>query len=350
MNLYGYSEEELYIMMESWGQPAFRARQIFSWIQEKNVESAGEMSSLPAGLRSRLEEEALFLPRVITRQQSRNGETVKALLEMADGERVETVLMTYRRRSSRDRHTVCVSSQAGCAMNCPFCATGRGGLKRNLTRGEIVGQVARMNRILRETWPEEKVTNVVFMGMGEPLHNYEEVLGSIRLLGHPRGLNIGARRMTVSTSGLVPEIRRLAGEGLQLTLAVSLHAPEDSLRDTLVPVNRRYPLKELLAACRYYFEQTGRRVTFEYALIDGVNDSDEWAEKTGKLLQELRGNINLIPLNPIGEEGLNRSRRARSFGKILERFGLAVTIREEMGSDIDAACGQLRGKQGEESV
>ncbi len=347
-NLYGLTEREMTDLLTGWGQPAFRGTQLFSWVQGKQVEDYSRMVNLPGTLRQELDAHySLYLPDVVTMQTSLKNDTQKALLRLEDGLTVETVLMRYRRRDARDRNTVCVSSQVGCAMGCPFCATGQGGLQRSLSAAEILGQIVRMNKLLKKDHPQDKVTNVVFMGMGEPLHNTAAVLKAIRLLGDPGGLNIGARRITVSTCGLVPGIRQLAGEGLGVTLAVSLHGATNEVRDRLVPVNRTYPLEELIDACRDYFETTGRRITFEYALIEGENDRQEDARQLGRLLRGLNCQVNLIPLNPIQDGQYCRSPGVRGFVRLLEGQGIEAVVREEMGADIDAACGQLSSTQKE---
>lgn len=343
-NLYGVTQNEMKQILTGWGQPAFRGDQLFSWVQGRQVDSFDRMGNLPGPVRERLlASYSLYLPGVVRMQSSRASDTQKALLQLEDGLTVETVLMSYRRRDARNRNTVCVSSQVGCAMGCPFCATGQGGLMRSLTAAEIVGQVIRMHKVLQEDRPQDKVTNVVFMGMGEPLHNYDAVVRAIRLLGDPGGLNIGARRITVSTCGLVPGIRRLAREGLAVTLAVSLHSAVNETRDRLVPVNRTWPLDELMDACREYFDLTGRRLTFEYALIAGENDRTGDARDLGKLLRGLNAQVNLIPLNPIREGSYRRSTQALDFVRLLKEQNVEAVIREEMGADIDAACGQLNG-------
>jgi 23S rRNA (adenine2503-C2)-methyltransferase len=270
---------------------------------------------------------------------SASGLTRKVLFGLPDGEAIESVLMLYE-----GRQTVCLSTQVGCPVGCPFCATGQGGFVRNLTSGEIVEQVLHFARELRDEG--KRVSNVVFMGMGEPLLNYDATWQAVETLTDSRGYNLGARHLTISTAGVIPGIQRLAGEGLQVGLAVSLHAPRDDLRRTLVPLARRYPLSELLSACRSYVEQTGRRVTFEYALLDDVNDSLQQARQLAHLLSGLLCHVNLLPLNPVADCPWRPSpeERVLAFDRELRRLGIGSTIRQRRGLDIDAGCGQLRGR------
>ncbi len=341
LDMKSMSLAEIEAALAGLGQPPFRARQVFRWLHRRAVCDFGEMTDLPADLRARLRAEAdPACAAVVRRQEAPKDGTVKLLLRFGDGETVEAVLLRYR-----FGHTVCISTQAGCRMGCVFCASTVGGLARNLTAGEMVEEVLAANRELRLRTgdPEARVSRVVLMGIGEPLENYEAVVAFLRLIHDPAGLAMSYRHVTLSTCGLVPEIRRLAGEGLPITLAVSLHAPNDELRDRLMPVNRRYPLRELLPACAEYGERTGRRVTFEYALIEGVNDAPELARELARLLKGMLGHVNLIPLNPSGR-GLGGSppERVEAFRAALERAGIAVTVRRELGTGIDAACGQLR--------
>jgi 23S rRNA (adenine2503-C2)-methyltransferase len=325
--------EELQQLMHEWGEPAYRAQQLFHWLHRRAVLHPTAMTDLPASLRTRI---PTIGTEVVRRLQSIDGLTSKLLLRLADGQDVEAVEM--RTPPPHSRKTICVSTQAGCAMGCVFCVTGQFGFARNLEAGEIVEQVLRFSR---EGGP---VTNVVFMGMGEPLANYDETVRAIRLLVHPAGLNLGARRITLSTSGLVPQIRRLAGEGLQIGLAISLHAPNDELRSRLMPVNRRWPIRELLAAADEYVERTGRRVSYEYTLMAGVNDSDELADALARLLIGRLCHVNLIPLNPTEDPSLHAPSLARAltFEEHLRSASIAATIRRNRGRDILAACGQLR--------
>ncbi len=328
-------------------QPAFRARQVYRWVHQENVFDPVVMSDLPAMLRVKLADELAFIPlKLVVARASDAGLTTKALFSLQDGSTIESVLMRYPAGAdSRERNTVCVSSQVGCAVGCPFCATGLAGLKRSLTSAEIVGQILYMQRLLRDqSGGAGRVSNVVFMGEGEPLANLDQVLKAIEILNSPSGMGLGARRIVVSTSGLAPGIRRLAEQPLQVGLALSLHAPEDEARDKLVPVNRRYPIKEALAACSYYSEKTGRRVSYEYVMIAGVNDSDEQATALGRLLAGSLSHVNLIPLNEVKGSPFHSSAwpRIRSFQQIVRLAGISCTVRSERGDPIDAACGQLR--------
>lgn len=336
------SPSEMRAFCERLGEQAYRARQVFRWVHGRGAVDWREMTDLPRALRERLARVAVIgRARVLERQEDRGDGTVKLLLELADGETVETVLLRHRYGNS-----VCVSTQVGCRMGCAFCASTVGGLVRPLTAGEMAEQVL---AIQRDLGAAERVSRVVLMGIGEPLENYDAVVKFLRLIHEPDGLGISYRNMTLSTSGLVPGIRRLAGEGLPVTLAVSLHAPNDELRSRLVPVSRRHPIAELLAACDEYAAQTGRRVTFEYALIDGVNDLPELARELGRLLQGRLCHVNLIPLNPSGR-GLAGSppERVREFQEIVTRYGISTTVRRELGAGIDAACGQLRRRRAAE--
>jgi 23S rRNA (adenine2503-C2)-methyltransferase len=311
---------------------------LFAWIYQRRERDPAVMSDLPLKLRGELcELVSLDLPRPETILGSRDGDTHKFVLALADGARVECVSMR-----TAHRVTLCLSSQVGCALKCSFCATGLMGLKRNLSPEEIVAQVLLMGDHLG--WSDDRF-NLVFMGMGEPLANYAAVMEAIRILHDPFGMNIGARRITISTSGLVPQIRALSEEGLRLGLALSLHATTDSLRDVLVPVNKRWPLRELLPATREYGERTGRRVTFEYTLIGGVNDSDEDADRLGAMAREMPSKINLIPYNPV--PGLDYQRPSPAdverFARRLYPRAPAVMIRNTLGGEIWAACGQLGG-------
>ncbi len=344
LDLRGWDINEIEALLGDWGEPSFRAVQIFRWIQRSCCDNFEAMTNVPVLLRNRLNKAAdISLPQIKSKKTSREGSTEKYLLELKDGETLETVLMSYMGGDKASRHTVCVSSQVGCAMSCSFCATALSGFRRNLTTAEILSQAAIAERSIR-TRNGEGLTNVVFMGMGEPLLNYAAVIKAIRILSHPQGLNIGLRRITISTCGIVPKIYCLADEGLPLVLAVSLHAAEDFLRNELVPVNKKYPLKDLIEACRYFTEKTGRRVTFEYVLLHEVNDTERQANKLSGLLQGLLANVNLIPFNEIKEREYKRPdwKRISAFKRRLQQAGLNVVVREERGADIEAACGQLR--------
>lgn len=315
-------------------EPAYRAEQVWQGLYG-DLTDLGEISTLPQGLRRRLTAEFSPALDVVTESVSADGQTVKWLWALDDAAEIETVLMHYP-----DRSTVCVSTQAGCAMACGFCATGQGGFERNLTTGEIVEQVVRAARRARSDG--RRVSNVVLMGMGEPLANYDRTLEAVHRMHGALGLS--ARHLTLSTVGLVPGIRRLADEPLPINLAVSLHAADDALRDELVPINRRYPIADLVAACEHYRRAHSRRLSFEWALIDGVNDRDEDADRLADIARHLRAHVNLIPLNrtPGWPTTGSPPERVTLFRQILERRGVVATTRANRGTDIDAACGQLR--------
>jgi 23S rRNA (adenine2503-C2)-methyltransferase len=339
-NLYDLDMEELAALLHEMGQPEFRARQLWQWLYVRFGVDFEQMSNLPQSLRQALAANTYLEPlHPAVSQASSDGQTQKVLFRLADGQFVETVLMGYERR-----RTVCISTQAGCAMGCVFCATGQMGFKRNLSVGEIVAQVLYYARELAKR--QERVTNVVFMGMGEPLHNYANTMAAVDRLSDPAGLNLGARKMTISTVGLVPAIRRYADEQRQTPLAISLHAATDEERDKLLPVNRKWPLAELMDACRYYVEKTGRRLTFEWALIAGENDTVEQARALGELVRGMLAHVNLIPLNPTAGYGGGPSSRERvkAFQDELARFGVSSTVRLRRGIDIQAGCGQLRDR------
>jgi len=334
-DLYALSPDELGAFVSSLGQPAYRGKQIRGWLYERGATSFDEMTDLPKGLRAALAEHAsLGTLELVTEQQSRDG-TRKRLYRLASGGHIESVLMPY----ADGRRTACISTQAGCAMGCTFCATGQMGFGRHLAASEIVEQAVRFAREL--TVRGGRLSNVVLMGMGEPFHNYDASLVAIRRLMDDLG--IGARHITVSTVGLVPQIRRFAQEGLQVRLAISLHAATDEERSALLPVNRRYPLDELMAACSDYAAVTGRRITFEWALIAGVNDDEATAVQLGRLIGGLPAHVNLIPLNPTkGYDGApTRAPDADRFVEVLAAHGVPATVRVRRGIDIDAGCGQL---------
>lgn len=318
------------------GEPRFRVDQLWNGLYQRHLEIP-ELTTLSKALRERLDSE--FQPALskVTESVSDNGETVKFLWELDGGARVETVLMHYA-----DRSTVCVSSQAGCAMGCSFCATGQAGFERHLGVGEIVEQVIKAQRVASGGDVSRRVSNIVFMGMGEPLANFDNTWAAVQRINDDIG--IGARHITLSTVGLIPGILRLAENPMQVNLAVSLHAADDELRDQLVPINRRYPLAALMDACATYFRTTHRRVSFEWAMIDGVNDRMSDADSLAALCKPIRAHVNLIPLNPTPGypvRGSSRS-RVRAFRERLEELGVNVTVRDTRGSEIDAACGQLR--------
>ena len=330
------TREELGTAFAAMGQPRFRAGQVFAWLH-RGARSFDEMTNLPKALRERLAEEfELTVPAVARKQVSAKDGTIKYLWRLGDGHCVESVLMRYHHGN-----TVCISSEVGCAMGCAFCASTRGGLVRQLRPSEMIDQV-----LFTQLDSGAPVSNIVLMGIGEPLDNYDNVRRFLALVNDPEGMNIGMRHISLSTCGLVPGIDRLADEDLQLTLSVSLHAPEDKLRSSLMPVNRRYDIDELLDACRRYFEKTGRRISFEYAMIDGRNDTQEMAQMLIRRLRGLPAHVNLIPLNRIEESPLQPSTRqaVAAFQKALEDAGITATVRRTLGSDIDASCGQLRKK------
>lgn len=336
-NIFDLSSEDLQQAMTDWGYPSFRSRQIWEGLYQQLWRDPEEYSTLPAELRTRLSEKFNFSPlNPVKTLYSRDGETVKTLFKLSDGRAIEAVLMRYS-----SRNTLCISTQAGCAMGCVFCATGQMGFQRNLSAGEIVAQVIYYARQLKQEG--QKVTNVVVMGMGEPFHNYDATLLAIDRLNDAQGLGLGARRFTISTSGLVPMINRFAAEKRQVNLAISLHAVDDASRSAMMPINRKYPIKTLLEACRAYADSTGRRVTFEWALIRDVNDSPETARRLAALLKGLLSHVNVIPLNPTAKYPGQPTPhdRALAFKAELEKLGIPCTIRIRRGIDIQAGCGQL---------
>jgi 23S rRNA (adenine2503-C2)-methyltransferase len=345
-SLYDLSLAELETYVADAGQPKYRARQVWEWTYRHLATSYDEMTNVPAGVRAQLAVDyPLRAIEIVREVVSDDSLTRKRLIRLHDGKLIESVLMLYDPRSdSRGRATVCVSSQAGCAMGCGFCATGQAGFERNLTAGEIIAQVVGFAREQKLSGGRP-ITNVVFMGMGEPLANYATVWKAIEILHSPEGFALAARHITISTVGLTQGIRRLAGESLQVGLAVSLHAPDDALRQSMIATAHRYPLSEIIAACRDYIGRTGRRVTFEYCLIEGTNDAPEQARALGRLLKGLLCHVNLIPVNPTADRAIRRPSRARTlaFQRELAAAGIACTVRVEKGVEISAACGQLRG-------
>ncbi|HWS23109.1 MAG TPA: 23S rRNA (adenine(2503)-C(2))-methyltransferase RlmN [Anaerolineales bacterium] len=341
MNLFDLDRQDFEDLFQNWKVPSYRVDQVWNGLYKNYWFQAKEFTNLPKDLSERLD--STFeapIRQVLQTLRSSDRSTTKVLLELADGLAVETVLMTYDRRK-----TLCVSTQVGCAMGCTFCATGQMGFKRNLSSGEIIAQILYFERILHQNG--ERLTNIVYMGMGEPLHNYDNTLKSIDRLNQTDGWNFGARRFTLSTSGLVPRIRQLAVEKRQVNLAISLHSTLDEERSKIMPVNRSYPLAELIDACKYYLDQTHRRITFEWALIYGVNDTEEEARRLAKLLAGLLCHVNAIPLNPTSGFSGNATNpeRAEKFKQILESNGIPCTIRMRRGIDIQAGCGQLASKQ-----
>lgn len=337
-NIYGLSPEELSQKLMAMGQPRFRTNQICQWIYEKGVTDFSKMTNLSKKLRETLDSTFQFgLLQQVVEQVSDDG-TRKRLYQLQDGSQIESVLMPYL----DGRRTACISSQAGCAMRCSFCATGQMGFKRHLSAEEIFEQAQRFSAELQAKG--ERLSNVVLMGMGEPFHNYDSVLEALSLLRERLG--IGARKITVSTVGIVPKIRAFAREGIQVKLAISLHATQNEERSQIMPINRKYPIEELISACHEFVDATHRRITFEWALIQGENDSEEEAQRLAQLLQGLLCHVNVIPLNPTkGYEGAPSERRSvERFVSILEQSGIPATIRVRRGIDIDAGCGQLQSK------
>lgn len=327
--------EELAAWLKELGEPAFRAKQIFKWLY-RGVTSFDEMTDLSKALRQRLKEEALLTPPTVSRKQvSREDGTIKYLWRLADGNCVESVLMRYQHGN-----TVCISCQVGCRMGCAFCASTIAGKVRDLSPAEMLDQV-----LFTQIDSGAPVSNIVLMGIGEPLDNFDTVLRFLTLVNHPDGLNIGMRHISLSTCGLTEKIDKLAQHELQLTLSVSLHAPDDETRSKIMPVNRGVGVEKLLETCRRYFDKTGRRISYEYAMIDGVNDADWQADLLAKRLKGTPAHVNLIPLNEVEESPLKPSRRVASFQKRLEGHGVTVTVRRKLGGDIDASCGQLRRKE-----
>ena len=332
------TRDEIVDALTELGEAAFRGRQIFSWLHRGAV-SFDDMSNLSRSLRSRLSEEFyITVPKIARKQVSRLDDTVKYLWELRDGNCIETVLMSYHHGN-----TVCISTQVGCRMGCRFCASTVAGKVRDLTPSEMLDQV-----LFTALDSGREISNIVLMGIGEPLDNFDNVLRFLELVNSPDGLNIGMRHISLSTCGLVPGIDRLAESNLQLTLSVSLHAPDSETRSEIMPVNRAYDVEELFSACHRYFQKTGRRISFEYAMIDGVNDSDAQADLIARKLRGMPGHVNLIPLNDVAESAFKPSRRVPAFQKRLESHGVTATVRRSLGGDIDASCGQLRRKALEE--
>ncbi|MFC4775489.1 23S rRNA (adenine(2503)-C(2))-methyltransferase RlmN [Paenibacillus sp. GCM10023252] len=343
--IYDYTLEMLQEWVKENKEPAFRAGQLFDWLYVKRVKSFEDMTNLPKGLRDKLESQFQFVKlQEITKLESKDG-TVKFLFGLYDNHAIETVVMRHNYGNS-----ICVTTQVGCRIGCTFCASTLGGLKRNLTAGEIVAQVVTAQQALDATG--ERVSSIVIMGSGEPFENYDATMAFLRIMIHEKGLNIGQRHITVSTSGIVPSMYKFAEENTQINLALSIHAPNDELRSKLMPVNRRYPLDEVLEACHYYLAKTGRRITFEYALIGGVNDRPEHADELGRVLKGMLCHVNLIPVNYVPERDYERTPRDDifEFQRVLEKHKVNVTIRREQGHDIAAACGQLRAKHMESTA
>jgi 23S rRNA (adenine2503-C2)-methyltransferase len=336
IDLYALTLDEISDLLIGWAQPRFRATQVWDWLYDKRMTRFDAMRNLPTALRERLAAETRIGAMTLAAEQESRDGTIKRLYRLDDGQLIETVLMEY----GDDRRTACISTQAGCAMGCVFCATGQMGFARHLSAAEIFGQAALFAGDLEARG--ERLSNIVLMGMGEPFHNYDASLAAIRMLMDRLG--IGARHITVSTVGLVPQIRKFADEGLQVKLAVSLHAATDAERAALLPVNKRYPLVELIGACHEYVQKTGRRMTFEWTAISGQNDTSEQAHALGRLLRGLKCHVNIIPLNPtVGYTGdPSATLRIGDFIDILETYGVPATIRVRRGVDIAAGCGQLK--------
>ena len=325
--------------LKAMGQPAFRGKQVFTWLH-KGVTSFDEMTNLPKDLRDKLKSEfTLTVPKVARKQVSRQDGTIKYLWELADGNCIESVLMRYHHGN-----TVCISSQVGCRMGCAFCASTVAGKVRDLTPAEMLDQV-----LFTQLDSGLEISNIVLMGIGEPMDNLDTVLRFLELVNHPDGMNIGMRHISLSTCGVIPGIHRLADLGLQLTLSVSLHAPDSETRSKIMPVNRAYDVEELFDACHDYFKKTGRRISFEYAMIDGINDQDWQADLIAAKLKGMPGHVNLIPLNDVVESPFKPSKHIAAFQKRLESHGITATVRRSLGGDIDASCGQLRRKAMEEA-
>lgn len=329
--------DELSASLKEFGLPSFRAKQVWQWLQQKGVVSFDEMTNLSKDLRDKLNAEyELRFCEVERKSVSALDGTVKYLFRLYDGQFIESVLMKYKYG-----YSLCVSTQVGCRMNCAFCATGVGGFIRNLSASEILSQIHAAQNDM-----DIKVSHIVLMGMGEPMDNYDNVIRFLKLVNNDDGLNIGMRNISLSTCGIIPGIKKLEQENLQLTLSVSLHAPNDKIRSRLMPVNKKYNVDELLQACRNYADSTSRRISYEYAMFGGVNDSDECARELAEKLKGTLAHINLIPANDVTESGLKSStpERIKRFSEILEKAGRNVTVRRSLGGDIDASCGQLRSK------
>ena len=341
MNLKSLTQPELAAIFKDLGQPAFRAKQVFSWLH-KGVRSYDEMTNLPKNLRDLLAEKyPIHAPKVVRKQESQKDGTIKYLWQLSDGNCVETVLMRYHYGN-----TVCISTEVGCAMGCAFCASTIGGLVRRLEPFEMLDEV-----LFTQIDSGLPISHIVLMGIGEPLDNFDNVLRFLELVNSPDGMNISMRHISLSTCGLIPKIDQLAQKKLQISLAVSLHGPNNEKRNKVMPVNKAYPIEDLLDACRRYYDMTGRRIHFEYAMIDGLNDTEEDARELLRRLKGLGAHVNMIPLNHVEESPLKPSSRAAvaKFQKILEDGGVTATVRRTLGGDIDASCGQLRRKYNKEN-
>ncbi|MCM3767972.1 23S rRNA (adenine(2503)-C(2))-methyltransferase RlmN [Neobacillus niacini] len=344
-SIYSLQLNELREWLKDHGEKPFRAEQIFDWLYKKRAIEFEEMSNLSKGLREQLANHFQITTLNTVIQQTSSDGTIKFLFELHDGYSIETVLMRHDYGNS-----VCVTTQVGCRIGCTFCASTLGGLKRHLEAGEIVAQVVKVQKALDES--AERVSSVVIMGIGEPFDNYDNMLSFLKIINHENGLNIGARHITVSTSGIIPKIYQFADENMQINFAISLHAPNTELRTRLMPINKAYKLDDLMKAVRYYIDKTGRRVSFEYGLFGGVNDTVEHAEELAALIRGLKCHVNLIPVNYVPERDYVRTPKDKifAFEKTLKNHGINVTIRREHGHDIDAACGQLRAKERKEET
>jgi 23S rRNA (adenine2503-C2)-methyltransferase len=344
-SIYSLQVQEIKEWLTNNGEKPFRAEQIYDWLYKKRISSFEDMNNLSKSLRDKLSENfQITTLKTVIKQSSSDG-TIKFLFELHDGYSIETVLMRHDYGNS-----VCVTTQVGCRIGCTFCASTLGGLKRHLEAGEIVAQVVTVQQALDET--DERVSSVVIMGIGEPFDNYDNMMSFLKIINNDKGLMIGARHITVSTSGIVPKIYQFADENMQINFAISLHAPNTELRSRLMPINRAYKLDDLMKSVRYYIDKTGRRISFEYGLFGGVNDSVEHAEELASLLKGLKCHVNLIPVNYVPERDYVRTPKDKifAFEKTLKNRGINVTIRREQGHDIDAACGQLRAKERKEET
>jgi 23S rRNA (adenine2503-C2)-methyltransferase len=344
-SIYSLKLNELKEWLKEHDEKPFRAEQIFDWLYKKRAVTFEDMSNLSKNLRDQLAEHFQITTLNTVIQQTSSDGTIKFLFELHDGYSIETVLMRHDYGNS-----VCVTTQVGCRIGCTFCASTLGGLKRHLEAGEIVAQVVKVQKALDET--DERVSSVVIMGIGEPFDNFDNMMSFLKIINHEKGLNIGARHITVSTSGIIPKIYQFADENMQINFAISLHAPNTELRSRLMPINKAYKLNDLIKAVRYYIDKTGRRVSFEYGLFGGVNDSVEHAEELANLIKDIKCHVNLIPVNYVPERDYVRTPRDKifAFEKTLKEHGINVTIRREHGHDIDAACGQLRAKERKEET
>ncbi|TYR82674.1 23S rRNA (adenine(2503)-C(2))-methyltransferase RlmN [Priestia megaterium] len=344
-SIYSLQMHELEDWLVEHGDKKFRAKQIFDWLYVKRVAEFDGMSNLSKELRHKLSENFVLTTLKTVVQQTSSDGTMKFLFELHDGYTIETVLMRHEYGNS-----ICVTTQVGCRIGCTFCASTLGGLKRNLEAGEIVAQVVKVQKAIDEQG--ERVSHVVIMGIGEPFDNYDEMMDFLKIINSDNGLNIGARHITVSTSGIIPKIYKFADEQMQINFAISLHAPNNEIRSRLMPINRAYKLPDLMEAIKYYTDKTGRRISFEYGLFGGVNDQVEHAEELAALIKNIKCHVNLIPVNYVPERDYVRTPREQifAFEKTLKKHGVNVTIRREQGHDIDAACGQLRAKERKEET